>query len=222
MGEARYVTRESLGEKSAQWLALAEGRCRAKKRFPYAPERTALLMIDLQRFFTEPGSHAHVAAADAVLPNALALARGYRSRRLPVLFTRHAFAAGEDPGILGRWWGEALRDGDALATLDPRLEVGPGEPVLRKTRYSAFSNPELGERLARLGATGIVVAGVLTHLCCESTARDAFSRDYAVYFCVDATASDDEELHRAALETLSDGVAIPVSTAEILRALEAR
>jgi isochorismate hydrolase len=220
--EARYVTKENLSGKSAEWLALAEGRCRAKKRFPLVPERTALLVIDMQRFFTEERSHAYVPAADGILPNVLALVRAYRGSGRPPIFTRHAFAAGEDPGILGRWWGEALRDGDELAEIDPRLAPAPGERVLRKSRYSAFTNLELADRLARADATGIVIAGVLSHLCCESTARDAFARDYAVYFAVDATASDDEELHRAALLTLSDGCAIPVSTEEVLRAMGGR
>ena len=62
----------------------------------------------------------------------------------------------------------------------------------------------------------------MTHLCCETTARDAFMRDYEVYFAVDATGTDDEELHCATLQTLSSGFAVPVSTAEVIEKVGAR
>lgn len=216
MRDENYVTAENIGQKSAEWLQLAEGRRRAKKNFMLAPEKSALLVIDMQRFFTDSGSHAFIPAVNAILPNILALIDAYRKNGLPVIFTRHAFLPDEDPGILGKWWRDALREGDEFAELDPRITPAKGELVLRKNRYSAFANPELEKRLRRDKISQIVIAGVLTHLCCESTARDAFMRDFEVYFVVDATATDDEELHCATLQTLSDGFAVPVSTAETL------
>ncbi len=222
MRDANYVTAKNIGRKSAEWLALAEGRCRAKENFILEPERSALLVIDMQRFFTDPLSHAYVPAVDGIFPNVLALVQAYRAKGLPIVFTRHAFKPEEDPGILGRWWRDALLDGDEFAEPDPRLKVKSGEPVLRKNRYSAFTNPELEAILKRLGATQLVVAGVMTHLCCETTARDAFMRDYEVYFAVDATGTDDEELHCATLQTLSSGFAVPVSTAEVIEKVGAR
>jgi isochorismate hydrolase len=214
--EACYVDRASLGRKSREWLALAEGRCRAKEGFEFAPARSALLVVDMQRFFTDPLSHAYVPAVDAVMPNVMALVAGYRGRGLPVVFTRHAFKEEEDPGILGRWWRDALLDGDEFSAVDPQLAPRAGELVLRKSRYSAFHGTDLDKVLRARGVEQIVVTGVLTHLCCETTARDAFMRDFEVYFVVDATATDDEELHVAALQTLSNGFAIPVSTGELL------
>ena len=57
----------------------------------------------------------------------------------------------------------------------------------------------------------------MTHLCCETTARDAFMRDYDVYFIVDATATETESLHISSLRTLTDGFTIPMKTSEILK-----
>jgi len=216
MRDENYVTARNLARKSAEWMALAESRCRAKKNFTFAPEKSALLVIDMQRFFTDSRSHAYVPASDAILPNVQNLIGAYRKNSLPVIFTRHAFLDKEDPGILGKWWRDALRDGDEFAELDQRLVPAKGELVMRKSRYSAFTNPELERRLKRDKIGQIVITGVLTHLCCESTARDAFMCDFEVYFAVDATATDDEELHCATLQTLSNGFAIPVSTDEIL------
>jgi nicotinamidase-related amidase len=216
MRDANYVTAKDIGRKSAEWLQLAEGRCRAKNRFAFAPEKSALLVIDMQKFFTDSKSHAFVPASAAILPNIQALIAAYRKIGLPVIFTRHAFLPGEDPGILGKWWRDALRDGDEFAELDPRIEPSGGELVLRKNRYSAFANPNLEKTLRKREIGQLVISGVMTHLCCESTARDAFMRDFEVYFAVDATATEDEELHCATLQTLSNGFAVPVSTSEML------
>ncbi|MFH0815885.1 MAG: isochorismatase family protein [Methanobacteriota archaeon] len=222
MRDANYVTARNLAQKSAEWIALAEGRCRAKENFHLVPEGSALLVIDMQRFFTDSLSHAYIPAVDAILPNVQALIGAYRKRCLPVIFTRHAFLSEEDPGILGKWWRDALLEGDEYAEVDPRVAPDKGELVLRKNRYSAFSNPRLEKKL-RGGKIGqIVIAGVMTHLCCETTARDAFMRDFEAYFTVDATATDDEELHCATLQTLSSGFAVPVSTAEVLRIMGER
>ncbi|HDR06062.1 MAG TPA: isochorismatase family protein, partial [Candidatus Coatesbacteria bacterium] len=58
-----------------------------------------------------------------------------------------------------------------------------------------------------------------TELCCETTARSAFVRDFDVFFPVDATAAYTEELHRASLLTLAHGFAVPLLTEELLRLL---
>ena len=56
----------------------------------------------------------------------------------------------------------------------------------------------------------------MTHLCCESTARDAFMHDHEVLFVVDATATDDEELHLGSLRALADGFAVLATTREVM------
>ena len=89
--EALYVTKSNLRRKSEEWLRLAEGRCRAKENFSLTSEKSALLVIDMQEFFTNPMSHAYVPAVDAILPNILSIVAKYRERRLPLFFTRYAF-----------------------------------------------------------------------------------------------------------------------------------
>jgi isochorismate hydrolase len=216
MRDENYVTAKNIGRKSGKWLKLAESRCRAKKNFSFEPEKSALLVIDMQRFFTDSKSHAFVPGSGAIMPNVQKLIGAYRKKGLPVIFTRHAFLPKEDPGILGKWWRDVLRDGDEFAELDQRLSPKMGELVLRKNRYSAFTNPKLEKTLRKNDVSQLVITGVLTHLCCESTARDAFMRDFEVYFAVDANATDDEELHSATLQTLSNGFAVPVSAQEII------
>lgn len=183
----------------------------------FSPEGSVLLVIDMQRFFLDPASHAYIPGSNAAVKNAQKLVAKYRQRSLPIIFTRHALLRDEDPGVMGRWWGDVLRDDDDLSEIVPALAPLKGEQVLRKSRYSAFVGTNLEGILRRKRAQRILITGVATHLCCETTARDAFMRDFDVFFVVDATASKSEDLHLAALRTLADGFAIPVTTEEVLR-----
>jgi isochorismate hydrolase len=88
--------------------------------------------------------------------------------------------------------------------------------VIRKTQYSAFFETDLDQILKKLKVSNILITGVLTHLCCETTAREAFMRNYDVFFVTDATASDKQQLHAASLRTLSDGFATLVTTNEVI------
>ena len=117
---------------------------------------------------------------------------------------------------MGRWWGDVIRESDALSQITPELEPRPDETVIRKSRYSAFKGTGLDPILRDMGVTTVIITGVLTHLCCESTARDAFMHDLDVYTVIDATASNTEELHMSSLRTLADGFAIPVTTQEMI------
>jgi isochorismate hydrolase len=116
-----------------------------------------------------------------------------------------------------RWWRDVLYEDDQLSEISPALTPEPGEHVLRKSRYSAFIGTDLEGRLRSLDIERILITGVMTHLCCETTARDAFMRDFDVFIVIDGTASKSEDLHTASLRTLADGFAIPVTTEEVLK-----
>lgn len=92
--------------------------------------------------------------------------------------------------------------------------------TLQKSRYSAFIGTNLNQILKNMKIDTLVITGIMTHLCCESTARDAFMRDYEVYFVIDATASYNETLHVSSLITLTNGFAIPVITDTILKEVQ--
>ncbi len=187
---------------------------------PFSTDGAALLVIDMQRYFTDPSSHASFPEADAIVVNIQLILAAFRQRGLPVIFTRHALARGEEPGRMSDWWGENITVENPLSAIDERLRPLASEEVVRKTRYSAFVGTELESILGGLGATRLVIVGVMTHLCCESTARDAFMRDHEVFFIVDATATSDEELHLGSLRALADGFALLATTREVLGWME--
>jgi isochorismate hydrolase len=186
----------------------------AAERFD--PAHSALLVIDMQRYFLDRSSHAYLPDSAEIVDNVADLIEAYRKRSLPVFFTKHCHPRDEKPGAMARWWKDLIREGDEMAELDDRFKPRADEPVLSKSRYSAFVHTDLEKKLRTLNVTDIVITGVMTHLCCETTARDAFMRDFDVFVAVDGTASESEDLHVSSLKTLADGFAIPVRTKEVI------
>ncbi|PIR18266.1 MAG: hypothetical protein COV46_00845 [Deltaproteobacteria bacterium CG11_big_fil_rev_8_21_14_0_20_49_13] len=205
MGKA-YVTKESLGEKAPKWLDSIDRKNTGK--FPFDINNAVLLVIDMQRYFLEPSEHGYCPAGVAIIDNIKRLICHFRENKRPVIFTRHAHKDdGSDLGILGRWWGDMPMDGTPEAELDERLGRKPDEVAITKNRYSAFFNTNLDKILKEQSACDVVITGVMTNLCCESTARDAFFRDYTVRFMADATGAPTEEMHLATLRNLAYGFA---------------
>lgn len=183
----------------------------------FVPTGSALLVIDMQGQFLRRSSPSYLPDGEEIVDNVAALIAGFRQSPLPVVFTRHALAKKEPSGAMGRWWRDTIRDGDPMADIVPRLQPLAGEKVIRKSRYSAFVGTSLDRTLRKDNVSRLVVTGVMTHLCCDTTTRDAFMRGYDVFFVVDGTASRNEDLHMSSIKALADGFAIPVTTKEVLR-----
>jgi len=182
----------------------------------FVPAESALIVIDMQRYFLETASHAFIPMATEIVDNVRSLVAEYHRKEFPVIFTRHALLQSESPGMMASWWGDNLYDDDEMSRISPALRVEKGDAVVRKTRYNAFTGTDLDGILRRRGVRSLLITGVMTHLCCETTARDAFVRDFKVFFVIDGTATQSEDLQIASLKTLTDGFAIPVTTKEVL------
>ena len=110
--------------------------------------------------------------------------------------------------MLAEWWNDDLiMDRTAKAALMPELEKLLEDMVVGKNTYSAFRNTCLEEQQREMGVEEVIVTGVMTNLCCETTAREAFIRGFKVFFSTDATATSDLELHEATLKNLAYGFA---------------
>jgi bifunctional isochorismate lyase/aryl carrier protein len=174
-------------------------------RLLFSPDATALLVIDLQRYFTDPASHAYVPGAGDVLAAVRRLAAAFSAHGLPIFFTRHANAP-ENAGMLARWWDDLITEGSPLAELSPDVDPSLGT-VVPKTQYDAFHGTGLQGILNDRGIERVVITGVVAHLCCETTARAAFVHGFQVTFPVDATVSYGEDHHLATLLNLGHGFA---------------
>ena len=165
-----------------------------------SPGKTALLVIDMQRYFE--------GLARPILENVLDLLDACRTAGMKIIFTRHGHHdPKQDGGMLARWWGDLIIYGTDEWELIKELSPKSAEPIIDKTRYSAFYGTNLDEWLHKNGIEDLIITGVLTNCCCESTARDAFVRDYRVFFVADGTATINEDLHLASLKNLVFGFA---------------
>ena len=100
--------------------------------------------------------------------------------------------------------------------IDQGLKVQP-EEILIKSQYDAFYKSSLQEILEQEGVDQVVIGGVMTHLCCETTARSAFVRGYEVFFLVDGTATYNSQYHQATLRNLAHGVAVLAAVDGLIR-----
>ncbi len=177
------------------------------------PEQTALLVIDLQNYFKR--------IALPVLNNILKVIQSCRSRNIPIIFTQHGHTdPSSDGGVLGQWWGELIVAGTEDWEFLPEIVIHEKDIVLPKKRYSAFFGTDLDERLRSRGIKDLIISGVMTNLCCETTARDAFMRDYRVFMLIDGTATRKSELHLSTLKNLGFGFTYLLTCEELIQTLK--
>jgi bifunctional isochorismate lyase/aryl carrier protein len=214
MRKENYFSRENIASEAEAMASLLSLNRRAA---PYSPEKSALLVIDMQRYFLCQDSHAFLPAAPAIVPNVQALITAFKTASRPVYFTRHANSP-RDAGQMASWWRELLAADHPLGGIEAGL-LPPGAPVIEKTQYDAFYHTDLELRLRHENVERLLITGVTTHLCCESTARSAFMRGFAVFMAIDGTATINRELHIASLRALAHGCAVPLLTADLLAAM---
>ncbi|PIS26073.1 MAG: hypothetical protein COT45_01265 [bacterium (Candidatus Stahlbacteria) CG08_land_8_20_14_0_20_40_26] len=213
-----YVTPDSLEEKAQYWLRKVEPF--NQHRMHLNKEKSALLVIDMQKFFLDPVSPTFTSGGLAILPTLKQLIQAFREANRPVIYTRHVHHPGRiDAGIMGWWWEGMCVEGSTESNVHDDVAPRPNEKVIFKHRYSAFYNTDLETVLRCLKVEDLVITGIMTNLCCESTARDAYYRDYKVFFLADVTGSVSEEMHLASLLNLAFGFAFVTTAKEILQEL---
>lgn len=203
-----------LQTKTQEWLV----SIKKFNRHPWPIDmlKTALLVIDMQNYFIADGEEM-IRFRDGIVSNVRLLIDLFRTQKRPVIFTRHAHTQdGADLGILKTWWDEMPVDGTVDAEISNKIKPLDGEKVILKNRYSAFFNTDLDEHLKANNINTLVITGVMTNICCESTARDAYFRDYHVKFVADATGTVNEEMHKGTLLNLAYAFADVCTTDKIL------
>jgi nicotinamidase-related amidase len=185
--------------------------------------RTALVVIDLTILFAGDGP-----AAEPVVARINRLAEALRSAGGLVVWVRPS-PAGYDAlteAVLGA--GPAARyraatdPGDPRAALHPGLTIGRDDLQAAKRGYSAFfpGASDLPERLAAAGIDTVLIAGAVSNVCCEASARDAFARGFRAVMLADANLGREDE-HRAALAAIYRNFGDVRSVAEAIALLGA-
>ncbi len=211
-----YFTDENIGSESDEMID--EVRNYAGMRlFKPDTDHMALLVIDMQNYFLNPDEHAYVPSAPAILPNVLKLMRTCHDLSVPVFLTRHV-NTDKNAGMMSVRWQEMIRESDRRSELHIDILAAGGREI-RKSQFDAFYNTPLEEELRKAEVTQIIIAGVMTNLCCETTARSAFVRGFEVVMPVDATAAYNYEFHLATFLNLAYLFTRPVKTKALIEAM---
>ena len=191
------------------------------------PAHTALLVIDMQNDFCAPGGHTEVnlgkdvADCQAVVGPIERLAASARRAGVLVVWIKADYdRAHLSPPIHARQVARGIADaycvsGSWGAELY-RLRPGDGDLVMEKHRHSAFIGTELDQILRDRGIRTVVVAGVQTHVCVESSLRDASARGYYVVVPGDCVGSFDRDLHDKTLRCVEMHFGEVVESADLL------
>jgi nicotinamidase-related amidase len=184
------------------------------------PGRTALLVIDMQRGFLEPGAALEVPPGRAIIPNLQSLIATCRRRRVPVIFTEFVYAPAVPclrgdpfgpehlPAPPGEPTGFGLPSSNCLVAPDaaqgpnsaevvPELAPRPDELVVRGHTYDKFYGTPLDLALRSQDIRYLIITGVVTDVCVNSTLLSAASRDYRVTAVTDGVATLWPELQSA-------------------------
>jgi nicotinamidase-related amidase len=211
--------------------------------FMLNPEQSALLIIDMQRDFLEPGGFGEMLGNDVsrlrrtIDPNRRLLSV-WRSIGLPVMHTREGHRPDlfdlppskkvrgrskthiGDPGPMGR----ILVRGEPGHDIIPELYPEPGEPVIDKPGKGAFFATDLDAMLQHRGVKQLVVTGVTTEVCVNTTVREANDRGYECLVLEDCVGSYFPEFHEMGLKMIKAQGGIfgwVTNSGEVLKALEA-
>lgn len=141
--------------------------------------RTALIIIDLQKGIV---SLPLVHPAAPVIAGCNTLIAAFRQRSLPVVLVN---VTGGAPGRNEQGGGHAAPPAD-WADLVPALDVQPGDMLISKKTWGAFTGTTLEAQLREQGVTQVVIAGIATSIGVESTARQAWELGFNVMLAVDA------------------------------------
>ena len=161
--------------------------------FKFDPRRTALLNIDMQNCFVE-NSPVAAPRGREIVPRINKLAEVCRKRGALVIHTLHLVRPdGSNTGVMGviipAIAAGLINKGNKQAELHPGIVVGKNDILLEKPRYGAFHGTDLDLILRNRGIDTVIITGICTNVCCETTAREANMRDYKVFFISDATAT---------------------------------
>ena len=182
------------------------------------PGRTALVVVDMQRGFLDPGEAMEVPPAREIVPVIHALLDLFRAKDLPVVFSEFVYSESA-PVLIGtlhlehqpappgapRGFGHpssACLEGTASADTVSDLAPRPDELVVRKRGYDAFAGTPLDGALRARNVTSLVVTGTMMDICVLATVIGALHREYRVTVVEDGVATLWPEIQRATLDII--------------------
>ena len=191
---------------------------------------TAMIVVDMQNAYLDDEGSMNKSGMDITelkktvspVSNLITACRG---ADVPIIFTRYVLRADYKDAGLRSGRGPRFKEVISLvmgtwdSELDPRMDQRLEDYVLDKTRYSSFYNTSLEVILRGLGVDTLIVCGVTTEICVESTVRDAYFRDFKIIVPKDAVAAMDIDRHKGTLATIEFGFGSVTTSAELINDL---
>ena len=193
--------------------------------FTLNPQKTALLVIDMQDEFIKPHwTHFWIPQATKIVPKINKIIHTCRNHKIPIIFTvysqTHRYL--DRPQTL---WNMPSRSPTKEIDQSTLFQIGNiwhelsqenDDIIIHKSSYGAFYDTPLETILKNLKKDTVIITGTLTNYCCSMTARQAYERGFKVIFSSDATAAHFPDMHTYELKILRRGFAKIMSTTEIL------
>ena len=225
-----YLSRESIYQVISEMILELTAKNYRAKPWKLRPEKAALLVLDMQNYFLDPTSHAFTPSAPAIIPNINSLVEMAGQQKMPVIYTRHLNDA-ENAGRMDKWWRDLVAEGSWESEIckafgglfEEEGKRGPSErKEIVKHQYDAFYGTDLEDYLRSKRIEQVIITGVLTNLCCETTARSAFVRGFEVMFPIDATVAYNREFHLGTFRNLGFGFCPILTTSELINSFDER
>ena len=213
MEKELYFSLSNRKDKVNEWLAISK-ETKSHHPFELNVDKAALLVLDMQNFFVDKDSHACVPSVGSIIPTINSLISFMSERKRPIIYTRH-ITSDKSEDLMKKWWRDEISSEDHLSKITHFIDSERGTTIT-KNKYSAFSSNEFTKLLKESPVEQLIITGVMSHLCCETTARDAFMNGFEVFFVVDGTSTYSEDLHVGTIRAISHGFGICLSSEEIL------
>lgn len=200
----------------------------------FDPAKSALLIIDMQNTFCQPGAPGEVPTSRDIVPNINRFAASLRALGVPVIWVLHTNTQHDGRSDWEVFFNYVVRNEEVrrrmVASLAPErqevweeLTVTPDDITVIKNRYSALAHgaSTLERVLRNLGVDTVFVGGTKTNVCCDSTARDAMMLDFKSVMVSDCCAALSDDEHLASLETFLQQFGDVMTADEVLARMTA-
>jgi len=201
------------------------------------PEHAAVLIVDVQNDFCAEGGALHregrdLSLAQAMVPRLASFLDAARAARVPLVWIRNVYNTDANWYLSEVWLEQAMRRRKGNYVEHPVCQPNawngdfygvrprPDEVIVTKHRYGAFESTDLDLTLRSRGIRTVIMTGIATNVCVETTARQAFLRDYYVVFTSDCTATYAQAEHEATLRNIDSFFGQVVGAEEIVSCWE--
>jgi ureidoacrylate peracid hydrolase len=192
------------------------------------PAHAAIIVVDMQNAFLADGEFfdqltGNVADAQQMAATLQRFLEDARQLGVRIIHLRAVY----DPEVMNEPMRERLArhglspyclSGSSGVDFYPGFEPPPGELVITKHRLDGFYGTDLDDHLRRVGVRTLIMTGVVTHGCVDSTARHGYFNGYYIVFCSDATAGGSDVQRQATLQTVEEQFGVVACATEIVAA----